>query len=149
MTLPTIILRHRRENLKKCSLHGLEGRSDLQFLIYPKDFLPDLSAYCLLAIGAPLLTQEDCEQGIFLIDATWRLAERITRQCPRMQMRSLPPIYRTAYPRRQTECLDPEKGLASVEALYLAHLIVKKPVAGLLDAYHWREEFLRINNLYS
>ncbi len=143
MTLPTIILRHRRENLKKCSLRGLEGRSDLRFLTYPKDPLPDLSYYCLLAVGAPPLTKEDGNRGIFLIDATWRLAERIKKQCPPMEMRSLPAGCRTAYPRRQTDCEDPEKGLASIEALYLAHLIVGKSVSGLLDAYHWKEEFLR------
>jgi len=147
MTRPTIILRHRRENLKKCSLSGLEGLSDLQFLIYPKDPLPDLSSYVLLAVGAPELSQKDSDQGIFLIDATWRLSERIVRQCPPMQMRSLPTHFRTAYPRRQTECTDPEKGLASIEALYLAHLILGRSVSLLLDGYHWKDQFLSLNGL--
>jgi pre-rRNA-processing protein TSR3 len=147
MTLPTIILRHRKENLKKCSLSGLEGRPGLQFLIYPKDPLPDLTSYFLLAVGAPQLTEDDRERGVFLIDATWRLAELIKRQCPPMQMRSLPSRFRTAYPRKQTECMDPEKGLASIEALYLTHLIVGRPVSGLLDGYYWKDAFLRLNNL--
>jgi pre-rRNA-processing protein TSR3 len=144
---PTIILRHRRENLKKCSLSGLEGQAGLQFLIYPKDPLPELSAYVLLELGADPLTEKDRDRGIFLIDATWRLAERIKKQCPPMQTRSLPASFCTAYPRRQTDCQDPEKGLASIEALYLAHLILGRDVAGLLDGYHWKNEFLRLNNL--
>ena len=36
---PTVILRHRKENLKKCSLRGLEERPDIHFFTYPKDIL--------------------------------------------------------------------------------------------------------------
>lgn len=145
MTLPTIILRHRRENLKKCSLRGLEGRTDLRFLTYPIDPLPDMSSYFLLAVGAPELTREDAQNGIFLIDATWNLAEPIRRQCPPLPMRSLPAGFVTAYPRRQTGCEDPQKGLASIEALYLAHLILGRPVFNLLDNYYWKDAFLELN----
>ena len=141
MTLPTIILRHRRENLKKCSLRGLEGRSDLIFLTYPIDPLPDLSNYLLLKVGAPPLTIDDADRGLFIIDGTWRLAALMERQC-NMESRSLPGRARTAYPRRQTDCPDPEKGLASVEALYLAHLILRRDVDGLLDHYYWKNQFL-------
>jgi pre-rRNA-processing protein TSR3 len=145
MNRPTIILRHRRENLKKCSLRGLENRSDLQFLTYPYDPLPDLSCYILLAVGAPPITEEDKDQGLFLIDATWRLAELMKKKSPLMAMKSLPGHFRTAYPRRQTDCLDPEKGLSSIEALYLAHRFLGRPVSGLLDGYHWKDAFLQLN----
>ena len=143
MTLPTIILRHRRENLKKCSLQGLENRSDLIFLTYPIDLLPDLSNYLLLKVGAPPLSSLDANRGLFIIDGTWKLAAVMERQCPRIETRSLPGNFQTAYPRRQTECIDPEKGLASVEALYLAHLILERNVEGLLDHYHWKNQFLK------
>jgi len=145
MTLPTIILRHRKENLKKCSLRGLEGRTDLQFLTYPYDPLPNLSSYFLLAVGAPELTQEDAQHGIFLIDATWNLADLIRRQCPPMPARSLPAGFVTAYPRKQTGCEDPQKGLASIEALYLSHLILGRSVSNLLDGYYWKDIFLERN----
>jgi hypothetical protein len=39
--------------------------------------------------------------------------------------------------------------IASIEALYLAHHILGRPTAGLLDAYRWAEEFLRANELKS
>jgi pre-rRNA-processing protein TSR3 len=140
------ILRHRRENLKKCSLTGLELREDLQFFSYPKDSLPDLSQHLLLKVGAPLLTLEDKDRPLLLIDGTWKLAEVMVRQLsPLLETRSLPPYYQTAYPRRQTDCPDPQTGLASVEALYIAHFILGKNTEGLLDRYHWKEQFLELN----
>jgi pre-rRNA-processing protein TSR3 len=56
--------------------------------------------------------------------------------------RSLPSHYKTAYPRRQLDCPDPERGLASIEALYAAYSILGRSTDGLLDRYHWKEEFL-------
>lgn len=148
MTLPkTLILRHRRENLKKCSLQPLSSRHDFHFLSYPKDPLPDLSSYLLLKVGAPPLTLEDKDKGIFLIDATWRLASIMERQCPPVEERSLPAHFRTAYPRRQTLCPDPEQGLASIEAIFLAYWILQRSTEGLLDGYFWKNSFLKINNL--
>ncbi|MBF8263479.1 MAG: hypothetical protein HW387_1144 [Parachlamydiales bacterium] len=141
MTPPTIILRHRRENLKKCSLRGLELRTDLRFFTYPLVSWPDLTHYLLLEVGAPPLTEQDAHRGIFIIDATWRLAALMRRQCPPIQSRSLPTHFRTAYPRRQTGCLDPDQGLASVEALFLSHLLLRRKTDGLLDHYHWKNEF--------
>jgi pre-rRNA-processing protein TSR3 len=146
MYKPTIILRHRRENLKKCSLTGLEKREDLLFFTYPKDPLPDLSSYILLKVGAPPLSLEDQNHGLFLIDGTWKLAETMEKNSPKAPIeRSLPDHFRTAYPRRQTQCPDPEKGLSSLEALFVAYFILGRPLSGLLDHYHWKEPFLEKN----
>ncbi|MBI5273181.1 MAG: hypothetical protein HY861_04280 [Chlamydiia bacterium] len=147
MTPCTLILRHRRENLKKCSLAGLETREDLLFFSYPAGTLPPLSNYLLLKVGAPPLTQDDAPYGLLLIDGTWRLAAVMEKQLPHMEARSLPGAYRTAYPRKQTECPDPSSGLASIEALYLAHRILGRSCKGLLDRYHWKEPFLLLNEL--
>lgn len=143
----TTIIRHRRENLKKCSLRGLENRDDLRFYTYPIDPLPDLSGYLILKVGAPLLTEDDHKRGLLLIDATWRLAKMIEQQLPTLDARSLPSHYRTAYPRKQTDCPDPATGLASVEALYLAHRILGKADIALLDLYYWKDRFLLENHL--
>ncbi len=146
----TIILRHARENLKKCSLTGLENRRDCRFFTYPKEPLPDISSYILLKVGAPPLSKEDQNRGLFLIDGTWRLASVMEAQIP-IQMkesmieRSLPDHFRTAYPRRQTECPDPEKGLSSLEALYIALFILERPLEGLLDRYYWKDLFFQKN----
>ena len=143
--MKTLILRHRRENLKKCSLRGLENRSDISFFTYPKHPLPDLSNYLLLRVGAPELTREDADKGLLLIDGTWRLAAIMEKPHLHLSARSLPSDFITAYPRRQTDCEDPNKGLASIEALFLAHLILGKSTEGLLDHYHWKEAFLQLN----
>lgn len=144
---PTVILRHKRENLKKCSLRGLEKREDMRFYTYPTDTLPDLSSYVLLGMDAPVLSKESTK-GIFLIDATWRYAEVMLKRFKEPYpfiIRSLPSSFQTAYPRRQEDCPDPAKGLASIEALYLAYVILGRDPAELLDHYHWKEKFLELN----
>lgn len=145
---PTIIWRHRKENLKKCSLRGLESRLDFQFFTYPYHTLPSLDQYILLAIDAPPLTVADKGHGLFLIDATWRYAEVMLGKVPqsdRLIYRSLPKGTVTAYPRRQEDCSDPGAGLASIEALYAAHCLLEKSTANLLDHYYWGNLFLERN----
>ncbi len=147
---PTIILRHRKENLKKCSLRGLEQRPDCLFFTYPKESLPDLTHYFLLTLDAPPLSKADRDGGIFLIDGTWRYAALMERQLPRphlFQKRSLPANYRTAYPRRQEDCPLPSQGLSSVEALYLSYIILGRDPSGILDHYYWKNDFFKINQL--
>jgi pre-rRNA-processing protein TSR3 len=145
----TIIIRHRRENLKKCSLRGLESREDLCFLTYPqKNVWPDFSVCVLLTLEAPLLTPADSERPLLLLDGTWRYADKMCRVLhleESMLCRSLAPDWKTAYPRRQEDCSDPVRGLASVEALFAAYLQLKRNPEGLLDYYYWKETFLEIN----
>ncbi len=145
--LPTIIWRHKKENLKKCSLSGLENRADLYFFSYPKDHLPNLDNYLLLSLeGIKELSIKDAKRGLFLIDATWRYAQSMQQKlglC--LQKRRLPYNLKTAYPRKQTLCSDPAKGLSSIEALFMAHLILHKSTVGLLDRYYWKEIFLQKN----
>lgn len=149
---PTVILRHRRENLKKCSLRGLEKLPDLEFFSYPGSLAPleKCQGYVLLQLGAPPLTHEDSHRGLLLIDATWRYADKMLRfveQVPNLIPRSLPEHFRTAYPRRQDDCLDPDRGLASVEALFLAYNILGRSTSQLLENYYWKADFLEKNNL--
>jgi pre-rRNA-processing protein TSR3 len=154
ITFPTIILRHRKENLKKCSLSGLETNKNLLFFTYPKDFLLPFPPenYLLLDLDGPVLSEKDENFGLFLIDSTWKYAQKMKDYVQKKNSfatRSLPSIFRTAYPRKQTDCPDPQRGLSSIEALYLAHLITKKNTEHLLDRYYWKEEFLNKNALLS
>lgn len=145
---PTFVWRHRRENLKKCSLRGLESRPDFQFFSYPNVPLPDLTNYILLAIDGEPLTEKDHSHGLLILDATWRHAEAmlgIVNQTPGLIRRKIPDHFRTAYPRRQEDCVDPERGLASVEAVYLAYHLMGRDTTGLLDRYYWKEAFLEKN----
>lgn len=148
----TLILRHRKENRSKCTLTPLEDRDDLHFLVYPRD-LATLSfpstGTLVLVMGAPELPIARAPAPLLLIDGTWRYAKTMWTQVQRHHrgpflQYSLPRCW-TAYPRRQTECEDPEAGLASIEALYVAHACLGRPTEGLLDHYHWKEEFLSKN----
>jgi pre-rRNA-processing protein TSR3 len=144
--LPTIIVRHRRENRKKCSLTPLETRDDCLFFNYPQAVLPDLSSHIVLKIDAPPLSIEDARYGLLILDGTWRLAAAMEKSLPQNAIaRSLPGNFRTAYPRRQTECPDPNAGLASIEALYIAYWVLQRPTEGLLDAYYWKNLFFERN----
>lgn len=146
---PTLILRHRKENLKKCTLSPLVTRNDIRFYLYPwKEEKPSLEGYVVLSLDAPPLTKNDASKGIFLIDGTWRYAEKMVKSLPLPhERRALPATLHTAYPRRQLDCPDPSRGLASIEALYAAYFILGRPLEGLLDSYRWKEEFCRLNSL--
>lgn len=148
---PTVVLRHRKENLKKCSLRGLEENVNFNFFTYPYDRLPDLSNYIMLTLDAPELSKKDTDLGLFILDATWRYADVMLKQMEEsasvMIKRSLPSHFRTAYPRRQNDCVDPERGLASIEAIFAAYHLLGRPTDGLLDNYHWKEAFLLKNNI--
>lgn len=149
--MQTLILRHQRENLKKCSLRGLEGNPDFLFLTYPRAKLPDLSNYVLLALDGEPLSANDQDSGLFLLDATWRYALKMRAfvektSGTKLRTRSIPSGFKTAYPRSQCDCPDPEAGLASIEALYIAFWITGRDPSALLNHYHWKESFLAKNN---
>lgn len=143
---PTIILRHKRENLQKCSLRGLEKREDMRFFTYPRDSLPDLAGYFLLSMDGPPLSLSDKNLGLFLLDGTWRYAEKMQRLLASpLPTRSIPPGFTTAYPRRQDDCKDPCRGLASIEALFISYTLLGRDTSSLLDNYHWKDLFLQNN----
>ncbi len=145
--LPTIIYRHRKENLKKCSLKGLENHPDLNFFTYPIHN-PEISDnYLLLDIDGEELSKKDIGSPLFLIDGTWRHAEKMKKRVSHLKKRSIPKGFITAYPRKQEDCMDPSRGLASVEALYIAHRILYKNDFSLLNYYYWKDLFLEKNHL--
>src|SRR5438105_8243429 len=142
--MTTWIIRHRRENLKKCSLRGLEN--EFVFFKYPSEELPDVTGVIVLGMGGEVLTPEDGAKNMILIDGTWKLAKKIETQLKgNFIPRTLPAQIQTAYPRRQTDCPDPHSGLASIEALYIAHHILGRPKDTLLDRYFWKDLFLNMN----
>lgn len=148
--LSAIIIRHRKENLKKCSLRSLESRNDMLFLTYPFAELPPLERFVILVMeGAPLLSEKDHDKGILLLDSTWRYLPKMVDAVEKyatVEKRCLPGHYITAYPRDQKGCVDPGRGLASVEALYISYKLMGKSTEGLLDHYYWRDQFIQLNS---
>lgn len=146
----TLIIRHRRENKKKCSLQPLVGCEGFDFLTYPlKEAISDFSPYIMLSLDAEIpLSEKDAGKQILLLDATWRYADQMQKVIlgdQKIEKRSLPKHFVTAYPRRQPDCEKPDQGLASIEALYIAYRILKRPCDFLLENYHFKEHFLELN----
>lgn len=140
----TVIVRHPKENPRKCSILPLRGRPDVELLSYPVKSRPVLNGYVRLAAEGPPLTADDRQCGILLLDGSWRWAGSMTRAFLDVAPRSLHG-YRTAYPRVSRQGTDPDNGLASVEALFVAYHILGRPTEGLLDHYRWADEFRRLN----
>lgn len=143
---PTVIVRHPRENPRKCSVLPLRGRPDLLFLAHPVRERPDLTGYVRLAAEGPELSAADAASGVLLLDSSWRRAASMIRDFANVPPRSLHG-WRTAYPRVSKLGTDPDNGLASVEALFVAYHLLGRDTAGLLDHYRWAGEFLRLNKL--
>ena len=141
----TIVIRHRKERLSKCSLRGLEERDDCTFYTYPLKEVPPLEGYvCLSVDGDKELSEKDRDFGLLLLDGTWAYAEKMEKILPPPDIlvrRSLPKGMQTAYPRKN----DVESGLASVEALFIAYTLLGRDTRGLLDHYYWKEPFLEKN----
>lgn len=116
------------------------------FFDYPlKTQLPSLEEYILLDLDGEELTAKDNDKGLIILDGTWRYAQKMRENIPSLStcvIRKIPDHYRTAYPRKQTGCMNPERGLASLEAIYIAYQLMERSTAGLLDHYYWRDLFL-------
>lgn len=140
----TVVLVHRREKKHKCSVEPLRGRKGFSFYVYPTAQELDLENYVRLGFGGPVLSESDASSGLLILDATWRLAKRMENVYSHVPVRSLPTV-QTAYPRVSKAEDDPLGGLATIEAIYAAFMILGRDTTGLLDEYHWAEEFLATN----
>jgi pre-rRNA-processing protein TSR3 len=143
---PILIVRHPAESPRKCSVYPLRGRPGVTFLSYPVAHPPDLSGYVRLAAEGPPLSAADAGKGILLLDGSWRWAAAMTRDFEHVPPRSLAG-WKTAYPRVSKLGTDPDNGLASIEALFLACHLMGLPTEGLLDHYRWAAAFLEVNGL--
>jgi pre-rRNA-processing protein TSR3 len=140
---PVTVIRHPKERIEKCSLRHLHGRDGFTFLRATRGFTFDATGFVLLAIEAPPLAPTDRGAPLLLLDSTWRWLPALERGLRGEPIRrSIPAGVRTAYPRRSRVYDDPDAGLASAEALYVALRILGRDDPSLLDGYHWRTEFL-------
>ena len=142
--ISTVVIRHPKERLAKCSLAPLHGRSDITFHKATPAFRFDATGHTLLTPDAPALTEADAERPLLLLDGTWRYVGALEACLDGEPVRrSLPAWIVTAYPRKSKLFEDPETGLASVEALYAARRILGDDDPTLLEEYRWKDAFLR------
>ena len=140
-----LILIRRGEDPRQCTVRPLRGTPGLEFRPYPLRQKPDLSRHLLLAPDAPPLSPADAGRPLLLLDASWRHAAAMRRAVEPVEARSIPPGWKTAYPRRSKIHADPETGLATVEALFAALCTLGRRDDALLRFYPWREAFLDLN----
>ncbi|MEC8614227.1 MAG: hypothetical protein VXY17_02315 [Verrucomicrobiota bacterium] len=93
-------------------------------------------------MGAQELSADDAGRPLLLLDSTWRLLPQLEACLHGEGVRRTLPAVATAYPRVSKIAEDPLGGLASVEALYFAKLLLGERDDSLLSSYHWRETFI-------
>lgn len=143
--IDVLIVRDPRESVAKCSLTPLRGLRGIRFVSYDSDRRVEVGGRVLLhPEGEPFLPT-DRGAPLLLLDCAWRrlptLLGSLDGACVR---RRLPPLV-TAYPRRSKTFEDPARGLASVEALYAALVLLGDRRPELLAGYRWASEFLTLN----
>ncbi|MBI3271593.1 MAG: hypothetical protein HYZ53_21560 [Planctomycetes bacterium] len=143
-----------RERPRKCTVAPLAVRPDVRLRRYhPDDPILVQAGHLLHPLGAPLDEFAATPAGrtlttLALLDTTWRrvpgVLTRLRVATPPLLL-SIPKGFVSVYPRRNPDGLDPEDGLASVEAIFVAAACLGVDDETWLDRYHWKEEFLRTN----
>ncbi len=141
---PTIIVVHPKERKSKCTVQPLRRRDDFLFWKFPRKEPEKLTGYVRLGMGGPQISEADAGSGLLVLDGTWRLAEKMEPAYEELPVRSLP-VWETAYPRVSKQFDDPDVGLATIEAIFIAYHLMGYDTQGLLDEYYWAEEFLKRN----
>lgn len=140
---PTILVVHPKERRSKCTVEPLRGREGFVFWKWPRRGPEPLDGYVRLGLGGPVLSAGDASRGLLVLDGTWKLAAKMEPDFADLPVRSLPSHWRSAYPRVSKLTNDPTAGLATIEAIYAAYVALGRATTGLLDEYHWRDDFLR------
>src|SRR5690348_13096064 len=85
---PTLIVIHPRERRAKCTVRPLRGLPGFEFRRFPlKQPVPP--GYVRLGLGGPVLSANDAECGLLVLDGTWRWAGRMEAQLADIPVRSL------------------------------------------------------------
>jgi pre-rRNA-processing protein TSR3 len=145
MPLDVLILRDPRESPKKCSLTPLRGTPGIRFVSFDKDRRCDAGSRIWLHPDGEELRPSERARPLFLIDCAWRRVDALRASVDGdLEPRRLPALV-SAYPRKSKTFADPDRGLASIEALYAALALLGDPRPELLASYRWAREFLDKN----
>lgn len=140
-----LILRDPRESASKCSLTPLRGMPGIEFRRFDAKVTVPVEGRVLLHPDGEEISAADRGRDLLLLDSNWRRLPRLVATLTGQPiLRRLPPLL-TAYPRKSRIVPDPERGLASVEALWAALALLGDPRPELLADYHFREAFFDLN----
>lgn len=146
------ILMDKKENPRKCTIHPLKDRKDFAVRYFSKNRpIAAFTADCLLHVNGECLSELDTKElhSLALIDCTWKKVtptlQRVAKPLPRLVR--IPDGFVTAYPRRNQEGKDPDAGLATIEALFIAAAFLGFWDESLLEKYYFKDEFLKQNEV--
>jgi len=143
-----LLIRLRKESLKKCSLTPLRARHDLPIQWFHCNLGDPIEVGCatLLHPDGELLSPADAHRPLLLVDSSWRdLPLMLSTVSGDFVKRCLPHDLQTAYPRKSKLFEDPVTGLASIEALHAALTLLGKRDDSLLEGYYWASAWLQAN----
>lgn len=150
MTLEFEIVVDKGETPNKCTILPLADRAD--FLIMRparSEPIPTLTGDLLLHPDGELLSEIKGlnVRRLSVIDSNWKwlplLMNRVQPPVPRLAR--IPSGFRTAYPRRSKKNTDPEEGLATIEAVFIAAAFLGHWDESLFAKYHFGADFLAMN----
>jgi len=145
MAVDILVLRDPRESKAKCSLTPLRGMSGIRFVEFDRERRVAVGERILLHPDGEELGERDRGRDLLLIDCAWRRVPQLLASVDgTLHARRLPRLA-TAYPRRSKLFVDPRQGLASVEALYAATVLLGEARPEFLAGYRWRDAFLAAN----
>ena len=138
------------EKPNKCTILPLINRSD--FKIYRpgrNQVIGPLSGDLLLHPDGELLHEMkiDDVKRLSVIDSNWKLLPMLLGRValPLPKLARIPDGFLTAYPRRSKLNTDPDGGLATIEAIFIAAAFFGVWDETLFNKYHFGKEFLTIN----
>ncbi len=137
------------ETPNKCTILPLAYRSDFR-IFRPKD-PKTLQAEVLLHPEGRCLSEWKqsslASARLAAIDCVWRrldpILDALSEQPPHRF--KIPQGFVTAYPRVSKKDYDPEGGLATIEAIFIAAAFMGSWDLSLLREYFFADEFLRLN----
>jgi len=140
------------ETENKCTITPLRGRPDFQFFsVFGQGPLGPLSAPLLLHPDGQCLTEIPGRpvSALASVDCVWR---RLPKILPRLswlgnpaRLAKIPSGFITAYPRTGRPQADPEGGLATVEAIFIAAALLGNWDPSLLGRYYFGRVFVERN----
>lgn len=139
------------ETANKCTIAPLAYRSDFRlYRVKGEDTLGPLASEILLHPEGPCLTEIKKSvqvKGIATIDCVWRRVDPIIRRvaAPLPMLARIPDGFQTAYPRHSKHGFDPDCGLATIEAIFVARALLGVWDVTLLSHYHFGPEFVDLN----
>lgn len=139
------------ETPNKCTILPLEGHPALTIVRFLRGtpLAPLTGDVFLHPDGRPLdeLAKELQPRRLSLVDSLWKRLDAIVQhiQPPYPTKARIPDGFVTAYPRRNKKNLDPEGGLATIEALFIAAAFFGTWDETLLAKYHFAAPFLADN----